>query len=241
MRGSHSEVIELADALESRDFELKISFRVGLRGLTLRVKDVGLLSLSAPTYVGLGECRAFVKSQSSWIFEQMRNLRPRRSLLEYLRENPSVFEAGKALRVIFMESKTSDFFVKDFERGEIVFAYRNRESFFELFMKFARESLEISVGVIASECGLQKRKISVRNQRGRWASRSTMDTLSFNWRIVLLKPEFQRYIILHEYAHEMFMDHSVSFWIHLNRLLPNAKKLDRLLSREGGEVFALER
>ena len=241
MRGTVSETIELLDGEKARVFELKISFRAGLRGLTLRLGDADTLKVSAPPRASVAECKRFVKSQSAWIFEELKNLKPARTLLEYLEGKPFVFEAGKRLDVAFMDSRGGDFFVEDFNRGELVFAFANREKFFELFMKFARESLQRTVGAIASECGLPGRKISVRNQRGRWASRSTMDTLSFNWRIVLLKPEFQRYIVLHEYAHEKFMDHSVSFWIYLNRLLPGARRLDRLLGKEGGEVFSVER
>ena len=72
-------------------------------------------------------------------------------------------------------------------------------------------------------------------------SRSSTGTLSFNWRMVLLPCELQDYIVCHELAHVRFMDHSVSFWIFLNRLLPNAKSLDARLSKEGSEVFSVAR
>lgn len=95
-------------------------------------------------------------------------------------------------------------------------------------------------------CGIQPRRantfsrVSVRDQSSRWASRSSSGTLSLNWRIMLLSPEHQKYMVLHELAHTKFMDHSVSFWIFLNRICPNTQKLDREISRLSVEFFAIE-
>lgn len=94
---------------------------------------------------------------------------------------------------------------------------------------------------ISLETGIKFGRLSVRDQSSRWASRSSNGSLSFNWRIVLLQPELQDYIIRHELAHSRFMDHSVSFWIFLNRICPGAKRLDARLSKEGEEIFRIAR
>lgn len=241
MHGVVNETIELFDGQKKTLFDLKINFKKTLRRLTLRVKNEGSLNLSAPSYITISECKKFVFSQSKWIFNQLENITSNTTLFEYLNANPYVFTQGERLNVSFFKSQNNDFFVEDLSKKQIVFAYQSLDSFNELFFKYSKESLVETVKKIADEYGLAQRKISVRNQRSRWASRSSMDTLSFNWRIVLLNCEFQRYIVLHEYAHEKFMDHSVSFWIYLNRLLPNAKKFDRQLSKDGAEIFSIER
>ena len=96
------------------------------------------------------------------------------------------------------------------------------------------ENLELA----AEKFGVEYSRISVRNQSGRWASRSSSGALSFNERMLLLPCELQNYIICHELAHARFMDHSVSFWIWLGRLCPHAKRLDRELSKLSGKLFS---
>lgn len=235
------EKIEITEGLRTEVFDLQINFRRGLRRLTLSVKNPKTLQISAPFRASLADCRSFAKSHGAWIFERIKDLKPSLSAYEYLQKNPEIHTQGETLQVHFFKSKSGSFFVEDLAKKEIVFAFENEEDFGGLLLNYARDSIEKTVAKIADEYGFARRNISVRNQRSRWASRSSSDTLSFNWRIVLLNPKFQKYIVLHEYAHEKFMDHSVSFWIYLNRLLEGAKKIDKELSQYGLEIFLVER
>ena len=236
--------IELACADSSGTFALEISRGRGLRNMTMRLKYPDIIRVSAPWSASKTEILNFVRSNAKWVFASLKELKKPVSLFEYLSENPRIFVAGKMLKVSFFNSSSRDgFWVESFERGEIVFAFPegDAKSFKNLFLRYAKEAVCRSVCAVASEMGFSPPKISVRDQRSRWASRSSSGTMSFNWRILLLESQMQRYIILHEFAHEKFMDHSVSFWIYLNRLMDGARRLDRLVSKEGEKIFALER
>ena len=86
-------------------------------------------------------------------------------------------------------------------------------------------------------CEIPKQKISIRNQSSLWGSRSSRGVISLNWRVMLLPYPLQCYVIAHELSHVKFMDHSVSFWIYLNRICEGAKKLDSQLSKLGKDLF----
>lgn len=72
-------------------------------------------------------------------------------------------------------------------------------------------------------------RVSIRNQSSRWGSCSHSGTLSFNYRIALLEPEFRDYIIVHELCHLGQMNHSPAFWTLVSKTFPNHKKLRKLL------------
>ena len=89
--------------------------------------------------------------------------------------------------------------------------------------------------------GLYSKKLRIGDQRTRWGSCSPKGTLSLNWRIILLPQELGSYVIFHELAHLAQMNHSPKFWQKLEEFVPNAKAVDRKLTRDGKVIFSLGR
>ena len=239
-----SETIEVSHLNSSGKFGLEVSRKRGARNMLMRLKYPGVITVSAPWHASKTEILNFVRGNSKWILDSAKNLKKPVSLLEYITANPRIFVSGKELKVSFFNSASQEgFWVESIEKGEIVFAFPEggAEAFKNLFLRYAKEAVPKTVAAVAAEKGFALPKISVRDQRSRWASRSSSTVMSFNWRILLLNERMQRYIILHEFAHEKFMDHSVSFWIYLNRLIEGARRLDAEVSKEGEAAFAIER
>jgi len=89
--------------------------------------------------------------------------------------------------------------------------------------------------------GLYSKKLRIGDQRTRWGSCSPKGTLSLNWRIILLPQELGSYVIFHELAHLAQMNHSPKFWQKLEEFVPNAKAVDRKLTKDGKVIFSLGR
>lgn len=68
-------------------------------------------------------------------------------------------------------------------------------------------------------------RITVRGQRTRWGSCSARGTLSLNRNLVFLPPHLVRYVIAHELAHLVHLDHSPRFWALVDASCPGAADL----------------
>ena len=77
------------------------------------------------------------------------------------------------------------------------------------------------------------RKISIRNQKTRWASCSRRGNLSFNYKIVFLPPYLRDLVIVHELCHLKEFNHSRNFWDLVAHAIPDYKNLRRELRRVG--------
>jgi predicted metal-dependent hydrolase len=88
------------------------------------------------------------------------------------------------------------------------------------YRREARSRIEPLVESEGARLGLRAKKVSVRAQRTRWGSCSTSGTLSFNWRLVLGRPEALRYVVVHELVHIRHHNHSRRFWADLAAAFP---------------------
>jgi predicted metal-dependent hydrolase len=72
-------------------------------------------------------------------------------------------------------------------------------------------------------------QISVRDQRTRWGSCSHKGNLSFNWRLIMAPPGVVNYIVAHELAHLVEMNHSKRFWKTVEAWCPDYQRHKRWL------------
>ena len=89
---------------------------------------------------------------------------------------------------------------------------------------------------VAGELGLSVAGVSVRAQASRWGSCSSKGTLSLNRNLLFLEPAVVRYLLVHELAHTVHMDHSPEFWALVGRLEPDYRALDQKLRGAAHEV-----
>jgi predicted metal-dependent hydrolase len=97
----------------------------------------------------------------------------------------------------------------------------------------AAEELPPRLFELARRHGLCVQRVTVRNQRSRWGSCSRRGTISLNWRLIQTPPFVRDYILLHELAHFIEMNHSRRFWAEVARLCPEFAQAERWLKNNG--------
>jgi len=89
----------------------------------------------------------------------------------------------------------------------------------------------------AARIDRQIRHISIRDQRSRWGSCSAERRLSFNWRLILAPDPVLDYVVGHEVAHMVEMNHSKNFWRTVDQLTAHARFGRRWLKAEGNGLY----
>ena len=85
--------------------------------------------------------------------------------------------------------------------------------------------------------GVTYGRVTIRSQRTRWGSCSSRGNLNFNCLLMLTPPEVQDYVIVHELAHRLEMNHSPRFWRIVEEILPDYRKRKQWLRKEGAVLI----
>jgi len=79
-------------------------------------------------------------------------------------------------------------------------------------------------------------RLTVRDTRSRWGSCSPRGDLSFSWRLILAPEPVLDYVVAHEAAHLVEMNHSPRFWRVVEGLMPDFERHRAWLKRHGSRL-----
>ena len=93
----------------------------------------------------------------------------------------------------------------------------------------ARKILVARLDYLAGKYGFTYNRVFIRNQKTRWGSCSTKNNINLNVNLVRLPDELIDCTLLHELVHTRIKNHSQKFWAEMDRLLGDAKRIDKKL------------
>jgi predicted metal-dependent hydrolase len=90
----------------------------------------------------------------------------------------------------------------------------------------------------AARIGKSVSRVGVRDPRSRWGSCSSKGSLSFSWRLVFAPDSVIDYVVAHEVAHLVEMNHGPRFWRLVASLVPEVDKSRAWLRRHRNELLS---
>lgn len=85
----------------------------------------------------------------------------------------------------------------------------------------------------AQAIGVRPAKITIKDQKTRWGSCSSLGNINYNWRIIMAPPLVADYLVIHELCHMLVPNHSAKFWEEVRRYSPNYQQHRQWLTDNG--------
>jgi predicted metal-dependent hydrolase len=104
-------------------------------------------------------------------------------------------------------------------RGDPLYLARRVRDF---LARTARDEIDPRARRLAARIGRQVAQVNVRDTKSRWGSCSGQGNLSFSWRLIFAPEPVLDYVIAHEVAHLVEMNHGPSFWRLVETLTPDS-------------------
>jgi len=201
------------------------------RRLRLRFDDAsGTLKLTCPWRTSRRSALSWALDQREWIDAQLARAEPG----EPFEPGATIPLEGEEVRLVWDPNARRTPLLAD---GELRCG-GPREGFarrIELFIK--RRALELMSGEVAdyaAAAGTTAKSVSVGDAGTRWGSCSSQGRIRLSWRLILAPPAVRRYVVAHEVAHLVHLDHSAKFKALEARLYGSGVSEAKALLRRAG-------
>ena len=101
----------------------------------------------------------------------------------------------------------------------------------------ARKIIHDRVEKYSQKIGVSYGKITIRSQKSRWGSCSSMGNLNFNFLLMLMPPDVLDAVVAHEVCHLKEMNHSKNFYTLVLSICPNYWECHAWLKENGSKIM----
>lgn len=214
------------------DIRVKASLRARRMALKVDARQ-GDVVLTLPHGTPLKKAHDFIAQNADWISRQ------RRSIVQ-----PEKAYAGMTLSVAGVEYQVRHQPGRGVSRmeGNEIIIHGAAEHFSRRLKDFLKKEAE-NILTAAARIKLQKlnlslKTVSIRDPKTRWGSCAPDGRLMFSWRLILAPPDVMDYVVAHEVAHRVHMNHGKKFWMLCASMTPNAAESRRWLRTQGTKLMA---
>lgn len=224
--------------LNGRELHYRLR-RSARRSIGLRIDDDGLL-LTVPLRAGEADIAAALHARGDWIFRHLdrRALRPPP---QPLADGSELLFLGQPQRLL-VQPATGRRASVDHLPGELSVRLPESASLERtLELWYRRQALDhfaSRIPVFARGLGLSVPTLSLTSARTRWGSCNHKGEIRLHWRLIQAAPALIDYVIAHELAHVLELNHSPRFWAQVERVYPRWREARAELQARGADLWA---
>jgi len=227
--------------LAGRTVEYRFT-RARRRTIGIRIDSSGL-SVGAPLRAPWAEVERFLRAKEGWIVAKLdqwanapapRVLRGVEGEALPLRGEPLTLALRAAPRAVQVADGRLVVSLREPQRRASVLA-----TIQHWLKQRALEALAPRVEHYAARLGLPAPRVALSNARRQWGvcvRRSGEGLIRLNWRLVQLAPALADYVVAHEAAHLVEMNHSRRFWAVVESLYPDWRAARKRLETAGAAL-----
>ena len=223
-----------------REIEFELIYRPR-KTVGIKISRENGVNVYSPKGLKVDEIIKLLKIKAGWIIKKLNDIEEINQKIV-----PKSFVDGEkfwflgeehALEILFNPTIKRPNITIDY--GRIIFETKTDEAekirnFFEEWYK--EKALETILERILHYQQFFKIKpnfVKVRTQKSRWGTCNSKGNLYFNWKIIMAPIEILDYLVVHEMAHLVHLNHSSKFWDFVGGILPDYKTSRKTLKKFG--------
>lgn len=201
------------------------------------------LSIKAPMQVKETFVRELLMKKALWIGKQ-RQLLEQKALRNVLQNDSTLYFKGKTLSLkIEVSLKKPSVHLTDNHICVNLYRTYNDDDLKTLLLAWYRQQATIDLKKRSSywsnKLAVTIKKITLKDQKTRWGSCSSLGNINYNWRIIMAPEETIDYLVIHEVAHRIFLNHSSDFWHLVEKHAPAYRSHKNWLKENGALLFKI--
>jgi len=190
-------------------------------------------ALVIPAFVSVGEAQAFLEQRRDWLCRRLAALPARAPFAD-----GAVVPFKGAALVLRHRPGARGVAWRDGDHLDVAGDPRHLARRAADWLKAeARRDFAARAARMAQELGRPAPRVGIRDPRRQWGSCSSDGTLRLSWRLVMAPEPVIDYVVAHEVAHLVEMNHGPGFWAVVARLTPHMATARIWLRRNGHSLL----
>jgi predicted metal-dependent hydrolase len=224
------------------DLQIELRNSQSRTTLQMTIERGGELIVFAPSGCETAVVADFVRKKRSWIYTKLAEkdaLRHPTATKQYVSGEGFPY-LGRSYRLLLVDNQTVPVKLDEgrfkMRRSAVPDA---RDHLVAWYTAHAQPWLAQRVERFARRAGAAPARIVVRDLGYRWGSCGSDGTVNFHWKSVLVPPRIVEYVVAHEVTHLQEPLHSMSFWLRVERVMPDFADRKRWLAENGDQVAGI--
>jgi len=225
--------------IDRKSYQVRVSPRA--KHVCIKVSHLGEVEVVVPKGFDQRQIPEIVQQRQDWIAKTIQRITAERQSFQIeptrlLPESISLAALSEEWTVIYRP--TNEFQVKLMPVAHQLMLQGRLEQFdlcrqvlCRWLQRKAQAHLIPWLQQVSRESNLPFNNASVRGQKTRWASCSSQQSISLNYKLLFLPPQLVHYVFIHELCHTIHLNHSHHFWHLVGEKEPTYKALDQELRR----------
>jgi len=208
------------------EIDIKIT-RSKRKTTSIFVERDGSISARVPEQLEDNEIKQVLEAKEYQIHKNLAEwtqLNERYVLREFV-NGQSFLYLGRNYRLKLVEEKLGEL---HFKKGKFLLSKQEIEKAKVYFVDFYKRKLKDKIKPLVlrfqSQLGVNPNEVKVMELKNRWASCSSKGNVNFHWKCAMAPMDVLQYIVVHELAHLIYMNHTQEFWNEVDKILPSYEK-----------------
>ena len=214
--------------------EPKEIIRTNRKSLALTINENGELIVHAPKYMPMYEILNFIEKKEDWINKKSQSIKSLLTKNKDIVEYNELFFLGKRYKVIETKGIDEPYLTKNSILIDICKSKAKKQKILkDWYLQNVETVLIPRVEKLVQFMKQKYKSIKIINSKVKWGMCDSKRNLYLNWKLLMLSPEIIDYVIIHETAHLIELNHSHKFWQIVGAVLPNYKHHKEVINNCG--------
>ncbi|MGE4542310.1 MAG: M48 family metallopeptidase [Bacteroidales bacterium] len=191
--------------------------------IALKIRDDCQLEVRAPKQMPLDQIESFVHKHQAWVhnhLQGMLSVQEKRGTFR-VAFGQSYLMMGKRYPLIAGKKTQTEFNGNGFYLWDKLTEDQLKSEMVSLYRGLARNLLIKKTIDYGRQMGVFPQKLKINKARTRWGSCSSAGNVNFSWYLMMAEESAIDYVVVHELAHLIQMNHSKAFWSIVENYCPD--------------------
>ena len=202
---------------------IKIDYliRTNRRSISISINNIGQVIIKAPRRVSMDEIQKVIDKKERWIALHKERIEKNNELNKNILTYKDILFCGNIYHIEFDERIKKSTLIDNYCLIPLKYKDTYQRKLILWYKKIANEILTQRVQYFCDLMQLEPSAIKLTNARTCWGTCNSKGVVSLNWRLMMVPHNLIDYVVVHELAHLVQMNHSKLFWQVVYSVLPD--------------------